>query len=120
MGGVTNLSTSLDDVGTNVVLAVSEERPAYSADKQIDPQLLLWGEIFKSKLQSYFGAGAETNREITAEFVAGHFAVKVMTKTITRDDIEDAEFFATWFPKLSAVTSDGTTWSFPFIKDETP
>ena len=117
--GELQVSTSANDAGTNAYV-VTEARPATSEVKPIDPQLLLWGEIFKGKLQSYFGAGAETNRAITAEYVASHFAVRVMTKTITRDEIEDAEFFSKWFPKLSAVTEDQTTWTFPFIKDDVP
>lgn len=70
--------------------------------------------IFRSILQKYFGAGAETNPVITQAAVQAYFVGLEQAGTVTAQNLADAEVLNTLFPVLTQITGDGTTWSFPW------
>ena len=70
--------------------------------------------IFRATLQKYFGAGAETNQAITQTSVQAYFIGLQQAGTVTAQNLADAEVLNTLFPVLSAITGDGTTWTFPW------
>lgn len=116
MGGLTNFSTSAEDVGTNTLLWTSEARPVLAAQVERVPSadLMIEAELFRQTLRLHFGEGAETNRAITAPVVKTYFVGKRYTGTITAADLADATLLNDGFAKLAAWTGDGTSWTFPF------
>lgn len=105
-------STSLSDVGTNAYTVASAPLSAEKPTPSID--LLIEAELFRQTIRLYFGAGAETNRAITAPVVKAYFVNKRYAGTITAADLADATLLDAGFRTLSAWTGDGTSWTFPF------
>ena len=63
-------------------------------------------------LQRHFGEGAETNREVTMQYVKDYFVNKITLGTITSQDFDDLSQIGILFAIVEGYFDDGTTWSF--------
>lgn len=80
----------------------------------ITPKLWNMAAIFVATLRQHFGAGAETNHEVTAATVEQYFIGKRLAGTLTMLDLADASLLERGFEMITAWTGDGTIWSFPW------
>ena len=69
---------------------------------------------YRATLQSIFGVGAETNRQVTADAVFGYFFGKAVSKTMTDDDRNKKDILQNAFGVLSAWNGTGETWTLPW------
>jgi hypothetical protein len=70
--------------------------------------------IFRTTLRRHFGAGAETNRLVTATAVAGYFTAKQITGTITAQELADAVVLDKLFETLRRWNGTDETWTLPW------
>jgi len=63
---------------------------------------------YRTILQAMFGAGAETNHAITRDVVVG----TLMQLPPDQYDAKTADLLKMAFEQLTAITGDGTTWTF--------
>ena len=89
----------------------AEQRQAYIA--KCLPYFGL-ASVYRTALRRNFGDGAETNQAISQAYAMAYFAAKVAAATITPLETADSALLMAAFPILSALTPDGTTWSFPW------
>ena len=74
-----------------------------------------FAQLYRSTLQSLFGAGAETNQNISQAYVEGYFGNLIATNGIlTNQQLTQLTVLREGFTELSKFTSDGTTWKFPW------
>jgi hypothetical protein len=70
--------------------------------------------IFRATLRRHFGAGAETNRAVTATVVAGYFTGKQVAGTITAQELADAVVLDKLFEALRQWNGTDETWTLPW------
>jgi hypothetical protein len=70
--------------------------------------------LFVITLQRNFGAGAETNQEISQANVTAHFIGKRQAQTLTLEELADSMILSTLYAELAPLCPDGTTWTAPY------
>lgn len=88
---------------------------------QIDTETKSVADDFYAIMTGYFGPGAVTNREITADYVAKFFSDKVTAGTITALEMAHATLLERYFNVLKTSQYNATphtTWDFPFGQTE--
>jgi hypothetical protein len=83
-------------------------------------KILKTARIFRDILRLHFGVEAETNEEITEEYVKDYFTDKRLANELNNTDALDAITLLEGFNIIKKWTNDGTSWSFPWeFLDET-
>ena len=80
----------------------------------ISPMLKMQAAMFRTIIRRYFGANAETNRDVTYTAVFTYFVGKQSAGTITVQEIADMYVLEKLYVSITAWTMDDTTWSFPW------
>ena len=71
-------------------------------------------QLYVATIRKHFGAGAETNRDVTETAVAAYFEGKRMAGTITAVETADAIALTRYFDLLSRWNGTGETWTLPY------
>jgi hypothetical protein len=104
-------SSSWTVTGTNAVQSIETEPIPTPIPSE---PLIQTAFAFRAVLREHFGAGAETNRAVTATVVNNYFVNRRLTNTTGPTDATDSLLLLKGFEALTEFTGDGTSWSFPW------